>query len=136
MQEPISNAFRRLLEKVGRANAIQHSGGTVPAEDWAELHRMVDEGKALLEDNPAAPPADGSRRFYRHTYEVVVLSESPDHDTIYTIAGNVDGGPDCLARFSHVKEEELSGKEAAAALYAAGSEPGFFDLDEEGNPQE
>jgi hypothetical protein len=31
-----------------------------------------------------------------------------------------------------VAQEELTGKEAADALYAAGSEPGFFQLDDDG----
>lgn len=75
------------------------------------------------------------KRFYRHTYQVVVLSESPDHAELASLPGQVEDGPDCLVSFDHVKEEELTGKEAADALYEAGSEPGFFNLDEDGNPQ-
>ncbi len=39
----------RLTEKVERANAIQHSGGIVAAEDWSELYALTNESKAVLE---------------------------------------------------------------------------------------
>lgn len=40
--------FVRLLEKVERANAIQHSGGTVEPEDWAEFYQLTNEARAKL----------------------------------------------------------------------------------------
>jgi len=39
----------RMTEKVERANAIQHSGGTVTAEDWSELYSLTNEAKSVLE---------------------------------------------------------------------------------------
>lgn len=41
--------LRRLTEKVRRANAIQHSGGKLRAEDWAELYQLTNESFALLD---------------------------------------------------------------------------------------
>lgn len=40
--------LRRLAEKVKRANEIQHSGGRVSAEDWAELYQLVNEAGDVL----------------------------------------------------------------------------------------
>lgn len=40
----------RLVEKVERANAIQHSGTTIPAEDWAELYALTNDARGRLED--------------------------------------------------------------------------------------
>jgi hypothetical protein len=73
------------------------------------------------------------RKFYKHTYKVVVLSESPDEDDLYDLADNVNEGPDCLHTWELSETKELTSKEAADALYDAGSEPGFFMLDDEGN---
>ena len=44
------NSFMRLLEKVERANSLQHSrrSHTIPAEDWAELYRLTHEIRALM----------------------------------------------------------------------------------------
>lgn len=41
-------ALMRLTEKVSRANAIQHSGGTIQPEDWSELYQFQNESKAIL----------------------------------------------------------------------------------------
>lgn len=38
----------RLAEKVKRANAIQHSGGEIQAEDWSELYSLEQECSAIL----------------------------------------------------------------------------------------
>lgn len=42
------NMLTRLTEKTERANAIQHSGGKVDAEDWAELHQLANEARGIL----------------------------------------------------------------------------------------
>ena len=42
------NMLQRITEKVKRANDIQHSGGEVQAEDWAELYMLQNEAFALL----------------------------------------------------------------------------------------
>ena len=41
-------ALERLTEKVARANAIQHSGGRVRAEDWSELYALEQEARAAV----------------------------------------------------------------------------------------
>ncbi len=41
-------ALERMVEKVARANAIQHSGGRVLAEDWSELYAMQQEARAAI----------------------------------------------------------------------------------------
>jgi hypothetical protein len=50
--------LQRLTEKVARANSIQHSGGKVVAEDWAELYQLENEARAILEtaSQPTAKP--------------------------------------------------------------------------------
>jgi hypothetical protein len=47
------NSSKRLLEKVKRANSIQHSGGEVIAEDWNELYNLQNElaGKIEIVEN-------------------------------------------------------------------------------------
>lgn len=40
--------LQRLTEKTQRANEIQHSGGHISAEDWAELYDLSNEAKGLL----------------------------------------------------------------------------------------
>lgn len=38
----------RLAEKVRRANAIQHSGGVITAEDWSELFALQNEAFGVI----------------------------------------------------------------------------------------
>lgn len=47
----LKNTLRRLAEKVGRANDIQRSGGRVDAEDWSELHQLVNEAFGVLDEH-------------------------------------------------------------------------------------
>jgi hypothetical protein len=42
------NVLERMTEKVSRVNAIQHSGGAIEAEDWAELYQMANEAQAEI----------------------------------------------------------------------------------------
>ena len=44
------NAVTRLVEKVERANSLQHSrrSHTIPAEDWAELFQLTGQIRALM----------------------------------------------------------------------------------------
>lgn len=44
----LAEALERLSEKVARANSLQHSGGRVVAEDWAELYQLGNEARAVL----------------------------------------------------------------------------------------
>jgi len=48
------NMLVRLTEKVSRANAIQHSGGTIPPEDWAELYQLQNESKSIAANRPCS----------------------------------------------------------------------------------
>ena len=41
-------ALERLAEKTRRANAIQHSGGTILSEDWSELHQITNEAFSTI----------------------------------------------------------------------------------------
>ena len=40
--------LERIAEKVRRANSIQHSGGTIDAEDWSELYAIQNEAFGLI----------------------------------------------------------------------------------------
>ena len=73
------------------------------------------------------------RKFYRAVFHYEVLSEEPIED-----ASLEDIDYECRdghwsGQFLGVDRSELTGPEAAKALQAQGSEPEFFQLDEEGN---
>jgi hypothetical protein len=75
-----------------------------------------------------------SRKFYRTVYRIEVLSEEPipgDLD-IEDVAREITTG-DYSGLVTHDDPEELDGPQAASALIAQGSDPGFFCLDEHGN---
>ena len=57
---PLHSMLTRLTEKVARANALQHSGGVIDAEDWSELFALVNESRGVLEE-ASAPGAPGRR---------------------------------------------------------------------------
>lgn len=40
--------LQRLAEKTRRANSIQHSGGKLCPDDWAELHQLTNEAFGVL----------------------------------------------------------------------------------------
>jgi hypothetical protein len=44
------DVLERLAEKVERANSLQHSrkSHAIPAEDWAELHQLTSEARAVI----------------------------------------------------------------------------------------
>lgn len=44
----LERVLQRLVEKVKRANEIQHSGGPICAEDWGELFHLTNEAEAAL----------------------------------------------------------------------------------------
>lgn len=50
----LRNMLQRLVEKVERANVIQHSrtGHSIPAEDWSELFMLTHEARTLLATMP------------------------------------------------------------------------------------
>ena len=47
-QQTAQTVLRRLVERVERANAIQHSGGPIEPEDWAELNQLTNEARGVL----------------------------------------------------------------------------------------
>lgn len=78
-----------------------------------------------------------SRKFYKNVVTITVLTEEPiedgtDLDAIHeeiSVGGWVGSSVGIVTT-------ELSGKECADALYAVGSEPGFFQLDDNGRSED
>ena len=76
------------------------------------------------------------RTFHKYTITYEVLTETPITDEdMRLIVQECDDGADvgCVKKMEHAS---LNGAEAAKALSDAGSEPGFFRLDAEGNDAE
>ena len=75
-----------------------------------------------------------NRRFYRSIVHFEVLSEEPIPsfvDLAYIATEASEGR--YVGRFLRTEEIPLNGAAMAEALSAAGSDPGFFELDAEGN---
>lgn len=47
-QQTCHTMLQRLVEKVERANASQHSGSQFGPEDWAELYQLTNEARGML----------------------------------------------------------------------------------------
>ena len=76
------------------------------------------------------------RKFHRTVIEVVVLSEEPfGYDDLADVDEAITNGA-CVGSFDTKSTTELTGKEAADALTAVHSEPGFFQLDDDGEDVE
>ena len=86
------------------------------------------------------------RKFYKTVVQVTILSEEPyifdsseneqSDAMLCGIATDICSGP-CVGDIKVIShDEEKTGKEMADLLYKAGSEPGFFQLDDEGNDDE
>jgi len=77
------------------------------------------------------------RKFFKTTFKVEVLSEDVpvEWDNLYDVASAIDTG-DCSGRITDEKIVKLSASKAAEALQAQGSDPEFFQLDEDGNDLE
>ena len=74
-------------------------------------------------------------KFYKTTIKFVVLSESPMDDwSTADMIKACDSGP-CVGDTEECETETLTGKEMADALYKARSEPGFFELDDDGEDE-
>lgn len=72
-------------------------------------------------------------KFYKNTFTIVVLSETPlDGGSLGSIEELVDNGP-CVLLSNTQRERAVTGKTMANLLLAAGSEPEFFNLDDQGN---
>lgn len=74
-------------------------------------------------------------KFWKTTLVVEVLSEReiPDHMSLSDIAIEMDVG-DFVGRVKDVSDEEVTGQEMANLLYDFGSDPGFFMLNDNGEP--
>lgn len=76
---------------------------------------------------------ENKNKYYKTTFEVVVLSEEPITDIdLEDIPYLVNEGNGVLHTFVATDEKKLYGKEMAEQLYDAGSEPEFFNLDDNG----
>ena len=75
-----------------------------------------------------------ARQFYKTviTYEVLSEETIPGHVDLEYIAKEAQEGR-YVGRFLRTEEIPLSGAGMAVALTAAGSDPGFFMLDDAGN---
>lgn len=77
------------------------------------------------------------RKFYRTTFELVVLSEDkPANDLDLDALAHECYDGELVGDLHEKSVEELDGKQAAQALLAARSEPGFFQLTEEGEDED
>jgi predicted metal-binding protein len=73
------------------------------------------------------------RKFYKTVYQVTVLSEEPvNFESLTDIAAAITDG-DCSGEYTTTSSETINGKQAADALKAQRSDPGFFMLDDDGN---
>lgn len=72
--------------------------------------------------------------FYKTIIQIEVLSEDKPVDDLdlRQISYEIYDG-DCVGASSLISKQELTGKECANELYDLGSEPEFFNLDDDGN---
>jgi len=72
------------------------------------------------------------RKFFKTVYTVTVLSEdTPFEGDLHELAEVVESG-DCCGGYV-TTSVEITGKQAADGLCELASDPGFFQLDSEGN---
>lgn len=74
-----------------------------------------------------------TRKFYRAVFHYEVLSEEPIEDMSLEDIDYECRDGHCSGQFLGVDRSELTGPEMAKALQNQASDPGFFQLDEEGN---
>lgn len=85
-----------------------------------------------------------TRKFFKTTYQVTVLAEEANPGTWHLCEDEPDLEAlarmcvvgDCVGTMECVNQEVMDGKQAAKELRKAGSEPGFFMLDDEGHDTE
>lgn len=80
------------------------------------------------------------RKFHRHVFTVEVLSEhrinpSADHLDLSALHDMVTYGG-CSGKFGQTEYEEIDGPRMAKLLQEQASDPGFFQLDDDGNDTE
>ena len=73
-------------------------------------------------------------KYYKTVIQVTVISEGQyTNENLEGINDDITDGP-CSGAVETVSQVELTAKEAADALMEQGSDPEFFQLDEDGNP--
>ena len=73
-----------------------------------------------------------NRKFHKTVLQVVVLSEEPyNPESLAQVHHDTING-DCSGRWKVIETKELDGKQAARALKAQASDPGFFRLTDKG----
>jgi hypothetical protein len=76
------------------------------------------------------------RKFYKTIITIEVLSEEPyNPDSVQEIDYDITDG-DCSGKFDVVESIEVDAPTMAALLKSQGSDPEFFQLDDEGNDLE
>jgi len=77
------------------------------------------------------------RKFYRTVIQIEILSEEPyEGDDLENILYDITDG-DCSGQISDVVRNEVkNGKEMAGLLIAQGSDPEFFQINEDGDETE
>lgn len=79
-------------------------------------------------------PKEPKPEFYKTTFTITVLSDEPlGGVSLGNLEELVNDGP-CVLHTQRQRERVVNGKTMANLLYDAGSEPGFFRLDNNGNP--
>jgi hypothetical protein len=73
------------------------------------------------------------RKFYKLVLKVTILSETPftGNESLQTHAEGMDQGDDA-GTFEAIQNEIISPEQAVKELHEVGSEPGFFQLTEDG----
>lgn len=82
--------------------------------------------------------AQSKRKFYRTVIKVEILSEEPYPESadMHQVANDIDDG-DCSGQaITIVENQVVSGKRMVKLLENQGSDPEFFQLDENGNDLE
>ena len=76
------------------------------------------------------------RQFHKTVIKVTVLSEEPyDNTDVDQLVYDIRDG-DCSGEVRIVSSKVLTGRQAARALQAQGSDPSFFRLTEDGEDNE
>jgi len=103
-------------------------------DDKMFIRRLSEHELGETTNAPQAPSAlKNKKKYFRTVIEVEVLSEAPIGDmSIGDIIHEIDHG-DFSGKFdTKIQDEELTGKAMADALRDQGSDPEFFQLDDEG----
>jgi hypothetical protein len=74
-----------------------------------------------------------NRKFYRNVIMMEVLSETPLAEMDLGALHEAITTGDCSGRVHWAAEEALDGATAARLLHAQGSDPEFFQIDQDGN---